>query len=59
MEDTIEIPLNQIWGLRMFTILKRMLILFKLLIGFFEKGTESHNSVLGYVKACLKTILIG
>lgn len=44
--------MNQIRGHKIvFTILKRMLILSKLQFGFFEKDTESHNSVLGCVKA--------
>lgn len=51
-KNTIErFPLIRYGVMRMFTILKKMLILFKLLFGFFEKGTESHYSVLGGVKA--------
>lgn len=43
----------------MVTILKKILMPFELLLGFFGKGMDSHNRVLNVGKQFLKKILIG
>lgn len=59
MKGTIEVPLIRYRALRMVTILKKILMPFELLLGFFGKGMDSHNSALNVGKQFLKKILIG